>query len=162
MSASTPGSSPPLTRASVLFLPERANDWVRFGHAVAERTVDRRRRVLSFAADSVFGYVRWRANGFGTELWRAYVLRAGTPSDALQTVPGITPAADILVSTATEARVKQLLALIDALEAGGVAPQDAPESYWRVVQNRIATRLPLRVYGAAEHMATVSSRELRP
>lgn len=162
MSAHAPSPTAPLTRVAILFLPDRANDWLRFGTPVAERKLDRRRAVASFAAGAIFGYVRWRANGFGTELWRAYVLRAGAPGDTLQTVPGIAPAADILVSTATEARVRRLLALIGALEVAGVAPQTAPESYWRVVQNRIAAGARLRLYAADELAATRRARELAP
>ena len=161
MSGALPASAP-LTRVALLFLPERANDWLRFGQPVGEHLIDRRRAVATFAPGQLFGYVRWRANGFGTELWRAYVLRAGAPGDTLQTVPGIAPGADILVSTATEARVKRLLALVDALADAGVAPEAAPESYWRVVQNRLAARLPLRVYGSDEQAAAQCARELAP
>lgn len=162
MNALAPNSAAPLTSVAILFLPERANDWLRFGAPVDERKLDRRRAVARFAVGAVFGYVRWRANGFGTELWRAYVLRAGAPGEALQTVPGIAPAADILVSTATEARVKRLLALIDVLEAAGVAPETAPVSYWRVVQNRLASGARLRLYSAEELAATRRARELAP
>lgn len=155
-------SAASLTRVAILFVPERANDWLRFGAPVEERVVDRRRALASFTPGALFGYVRWRASGFGTELWRAYVLRAGAPGETLQTIPGVTPGAEILVSTATEGRVKRLLALIDALDAAGVKPETAPESYWRVVQNRLAAHQPLRVYSADEQSATRHARELAP
>lgn len=150
----------PLTRVAILFLADRANDWLRFGAPVAEQTIDRRRAVAKFEPGALFGYVRWRANGFGTELWRGYVLRAGLPGDALLRVPGVTPAADIFVSVAGVTRVKRLLALVDDIEAAGVAAQDAPESYWRMAQNRLAAGLPLRTYTAAEHAAGSLAREL--
>ena len=162
MTTSAAASAPPLTRVAILFVADRANDWLRFGKPVSERIIDRRRAVACFAAGSIFGYVRWRANGFGTELWRAYALRAGAPGDALQTIPGIAPAAEILVSTSGDARVKRLLGLIDALEARDLAPETVPESYWRVVQNRLAAGARLRVYSAAEHAATRCARELAP
>lgn len=152
----------PLTRVALLFLPERANDWLRFGAPLKEERIDRRRAVASFAPGELFGYVRWRANGFGTELWRAHVLRAGSPGDALQTIPGVTPGAEILVSTAGVARVKRLLALVDTIEASEVAPEDVPESYWRMAQNRLASGLPLRGYTAAEHAGGRQARELAP
>ena len=115
-----------------------------------ERRIDRRRAVASFAPDAVFGYVRWRANGFGTELWRAYVLRSGAPGQALHTIPGVAPGADILVSISGANPVKRLLALIDEMKAAGLAPDAPPQAYWRVVQNRLAAGLPLRIYSSAE------------
>ena len=151
-----------ITRVAILFLPERANDWLRFGAPLAEQKIDRRRAVASFAAGALFGYVRWRASPFGTELWRGYVLRAGRPGEPLMSVPGVSPGADILVNTAGVARVKCLLALADTLDAAGIAPQDVPESYWRVVQNRLASGAPVRPYTAAEHAATQLARELAP
>ena len=151
-----------LTRVAILFLPGQANDRVRFGAPVSEAQIDRRRAVAHFEPGALFGYVQWRANGFGTELWRAYVLRAGSPGERLFSVPGVTPGADILVSTSGGARANRLLALVDAMEAADVAPHDAPESYWRVVQNRLASGLPLRTYAPAEHGMRRASRDLAP
>lgn len=144
-----------LTRATVLFLDGKVNDRVRFGQPAAERIIDRRCRVELFAPGALFGYVQWRANAFGTELWRFWVLRAGEPGARLSTVPGIAPGADILVSVAGVARVTRALELIDAIEAAGTDPADVPESYWRMSQNRLASGLPCRVYGVAERPAEV-------
>lgn len=139
-----------LTRATVLFVDGKVNDRVRFGHAASERIIDRRCRVELFAPGALLGYVQWRANAFGTELWRFWVLRAGEPGARLSTVPGIAPGADILVSVAGVARVSRALELIDAIEAGGTDPAAVPESYWRTAQNRLASGLACRVYGIAE------------
>ena len=139
-----------LTRATVLFLDGKVNDRVRFGRPMAERITDRRCRVELFAPGALFGYVQWRANAFGTELWRLWVLRAGEPDARLSTVPGIAPGADILVSVAGAARVSRMLELIDAIEATGTDPADVPESYWRMSQNRLSSGMACRVYGVAE------------
>ena len=39
-------------------------------HDVAEQIRDHRRRILSFAPGSIFAYVRWAANDFGTDVSR--------------------------------------------------------------------------------------------
>lgn len=150
-----------LTRATVLFLDGKVNDRVRFGRPVAERIIDRRCRVDLFAPGSVFAYVHWRANQFGTELWRLWVLRAGAPGERLETVPGIAPGAHILLSLAGQPRVQRALDLIDAIEAAGLDPAEAPESYWRTAQNRLSAGLPCRVYSAAEHAERQRHAEVR-
>lgn len=143
-----------LTRVTILFLDGKVNDRVRFGRPVAERIIDRRCRIDLFAPAQVFGYVQRRANRFGTELWRLWVLRAGAPGERLETVPGIAPGAHIWMSVAGQARVTRALALIDAIEAQGHHPAAVPESYWRTVHNRLAAGTPCRVYGTdIEHGA---------
>lgn len=139
-----------LTRATVLFVDGKVNDRVRFGRPATERIFDRRCRVELFAPASVFGYVQWRANRFGTELWRFWVLRAGAPGERLETVPGVAPGAHILLSLAGEARVTRALELIDAIEAQGLDPTTVPESYWRTAQNRLAAGTACRVYSSAD------------
>lgn len=151
-----------LTRATVLFFADKVNDRTRFGRLAGERIIDRRARIALFAPGSLFGYVQWRANRYGTEHWRFYVLRAGAPDERLQTVPGIAPGAHILTSLAGQARVQRALDLVDAIEAGGVHPADAPESYWRVVQNRLTAGLACRPYAAEERAALAQHAGLRP
>lgn len=142
-----------LTRATILFFDGKVNDRVRFGRLAGERIIDRRARIALFAPGSLFGYIQWRANRYGTEHWRFFVLRAGAPGDRLDSVVGIAPGAHILMSLAGQARVQRGLALVDAIEACGIDPADAPESYWRVAQNRLAAGLPCRTYAPDEHAA---------
>ena len=139
-----------LTRVTVLFLADRVNDRVRFGKPVSERIIDRRARIELYAPGAVFGYVQWRADRHGTQLWRLWVLRAAAPGERAETVPGIAPVAHIWLSAAGVARVTRTLALVDAIEKGGLDPAALPESYWRTVHNRIAARLEPRVYTPAE------------
>lgn len=150
-----------LTRVTVLFLADRVNDRVRFGAPSAERIIDRRARIELYAPGTVFGYVQWRADRHGTQLWRLWVLRAATPGERAETVPGIAPAAHIWLSTAGVARVTRALALIDALEASGLDPAALPESYWRTVHNRIAAGLEPRVYAPAEQAERQAKSGLR-
>ena len=151
-----------LTRVTVLFLPERVNDRVRFGVPVAERIIDRRCRVDLFAPGAVFGYVQWRANRYGTEHWRLWVVQAAAPRERAETVPGVAPGAHIWLSAGGAAKVTRALALIDAIEAQAIDPASLPESYWRTVHNRIAAGLETRVYAPAEADERRARRGLLP
>lgn len=139
-----------LTRVTVLFLADRVNDRVRFGTPMAERIIDRRARIELYASGAVFGYVQWRADRYGTQLWRLWVLQAAKPGERAETLPGVAPAAHVWLSAAGMARVTRALALVDAIEAQGLNPTALPESYWRTVHNRIAAGLEPRVYAPAE------------
>ena len=149
-----------LTRVTVLFLADRVNDRVRFGTPSAERIIDRRARIELYAPGAVFGYVQWRADRHGTQLWRLWVLQAATPGERAETVPGIAPAAHIWLSAAGMARVTRALALIDAIEASRLDPVALPESYWRAVHNRIAAGLDPRVYAPSEQAERQARRGL--
>ena len=149
-----------LTRVTVLFLADRVNDRVRFGTPSAERIIDRRARIELYAPGAVFGYVQWRADRHGTQLWRLWVLQAATPGERAETVPGIAPAAHIWLSAAGMARVTRALALIDAIEASRLDPVALPESYWRAVHNRIAAGLEPRVYAPSEQAERQARRGL--
>jgi hypothetical protein len=140
-----------LTRVTILFLPERVNDRVRFGAPRSTRIIDRRCRVELFAPGAVFAYVQWRANRYGTEHWRLWVLEAARAGERAETVPGIAPGARIWLSTGGATQVTRALALIDAIEAQALDPVSLPESYWRTAHNRIAAGLEPRVYASAEH-----------
>jgi len=69
-----------LTQVELLWLEGRIDRWIRFGRA--ERILDRRRRVLSFAPGEVFVLVRWQANDYGTAVSRIDILRAARPDQA--------------------------------------------------------------------------------
>ena len=139
-----------LTRVTVLFLRDRVNDRVRFGKPAGERIIDRHCKLDLFAPGAVFSYVQWRANPYGTEHWRLWVLQAATPGERTETVPGVAPGAHIWLSTAGTAPVTRALALVDAIEAKALDPTSLPERYWRTAHNRLSAGLAPRVYAQAE------------
>lgn len=141
------------TLVEIAFYPEVTNDWLRFGNPASERIIDRRRSLAAFAPGSVFAYVRWRANDYGTADWRLFVLRAGDTGDALERVPGVRPGAEILCRLSGKAKVKRALDTIDDLEARGFDPAAISPAWWRVMGNRIAVGLPVRPYGESQHGA---------
>ena len=75
----TAPASETLTHVELIWFEKRIEQWVRFGRDVAEQILDRRRRILSFAPGSMFAYVRWAANDFGTVVSRIDILRAVRP-----------------------------------------------------------------------------------
>ena len=52
------------------------NHRLRFGQPETKTELDKYRSLASFPEGSIFGYIRWRANEYGTIEWRTYVLKA--------------------------------------------------------------------------------------
>ena len=89
-----------LTDVGLIWLEKRIENWIRFGHAARETILDRRRRILSFAPGSIFAFVRWAANDFGTAYSRIDIIRAVAPGQRCTTVPHVRPGGDILLHLA--------------------------------------------------------------
>ena len=59
-----------LTHVELTHIEKRIENWIRFGREVHEQVLDRRRRVFSYRPGSIFAFVRWAANDFGTIISR--------------------------------------------------------------------------------------------
>ena len=143
----------PLTSVELVFYRDRIERWLRFGRDAGERIVDRRRRLILFAPDSVFAFVRWEGNEHGTVLSRIDILRACGAGERISTVPGVTPGGDILLRLPGWPRVKRVLELITEIEQSGIEAADVAPDYWRHVHNRIAGGQQPRLYRADQHDA---------
>ena len=55
-----------LTHVDVLWFKKRIENWIRFGRIAKEKVIDRNRRSVSFAPGSIFAFVRWASNDYGT------------------------------------------------------------------------------------------------
>ena len=78
-----------LTTVELLWLEKRIENRVRFGRPVSEKVLDRNRRVLSFSPGSIFAFVRWTSNDFGTVLIpHRYPARSDTRDNATRPCPG--------------------------------------------------------------------------
>ena len=64
-----------LTHIELIWHEQQIEHWIRFGRDVAEKILDRRRRILSFAPNSIVAYVRWASGDFGTIVSRIDILR---------------------------------------------------------------------------------------
>ncbi len=158
-----PGPSAPsrhdLTEVELTWIEKRIENWIRFGREAGEQILDRRRRVLRFAPDSVFGFVRWAANDHGTIASHLDVLRAGRHGEPMQTVPFVRPGGDILLKVEGWPKVERVLQMIDAIEAIGIDPADVSPDHWRHIHNRLAAGLAPRGYTPDRHRAFLLRRE---
>lgn len=151
--------APVHTLVELTWVEKRTEYWIRFGQPSSERIIDRRRRVVSFAPGSVFAFVRWQSNDYGTALSRIDIVRAAEPGEPFQTLPLVRPGGDILLHVKGWSKVARMLQAIDAIDAIGVDPADVPPDYWRHVHNRLAARLEPRRYTPARHSAWLKRRE---
>ncbi len=142
-----------LTHVELVHVEEQLQRWIRFGRHAAERIVDRRSRVLSFAPGAVFAFVRWRKGEHGTAESRLDILRAVRPGEALTTVPFVAPGGESLLRVANWPKVARALEAIDAVEAAGCDPADAAPEHWRHVGHSLASGLSPRRYAPSRHYA---------
>jgi hypothetical protein len=147
-----------LTRVELTWLEKRIEHWIKFGREVEQTILDHRRRVLSFAPGSVFAFVRWASNGFGTVVSRVDIVRAVLPGEPYQTLPFVRPGSEILLRISGWPNVERVLQEIDAVEALGIDAADAAPDHWRHVHNRLAAGEPARRYSPEHHRAWLLRR----
>ena len=148
------------TDVELLWQEGQIERWVRFGRPAAERLIDRRRRILSFAPGAVFALVRWQANDFGTAQSRIDILRAVRPGEAFTTVPFVQPGGELLLHIGGWPKVQQVLEAVDAVERAGVDPCQAAPEHWRHVASRIAAGEAPRAYAPRRHRAWLLRRRI--
>ena len=148
------------TRVELLHLEGKIERWIRFGEVAEEEILDRRRRALWFAPGSVFAFVRWAANDFGTTSSRIDIVRTVEPDEPYQTLPFVQPGGDILLKIEGWPRVEQVLRHIDAVEALGIDACDVAPDHWRHVGNRIGAGHQPRAYSTERHQAWLKRREI--
>jgi len=149
-----------LTTVELLWLEKRIENRVRFGRSVSVKILDRNRRLLSFAPGSIFAFVRWTSNDFGTVLSRIDILRAVTPGQRYSTVPWIKPGGESLLRLSGWPRVERVLQLIDAVEATDIDPADVAPDYWHHVHNRLSVNEAPRPYTRSRHQAWLHRRRV--
>ena len=149
-----------LTTVETLWHEKRIENRVRFGRLVSEKVLDRNRRVLSFAPGSIFAFVRWTSNDFGTVLSRIDILRAVAPGQRYSTVPWISPGGESLLRLSGWPKVERVLQLIDAVEALDINPADAAPDYWHHVHNRLSVNETPRPYTRSRHQAWLHRRRV--
>lgn len=142
-----------LTQVELLWLKGRIENWIRFGRVVAEKRLDRSRRVVLFSPNSVFAFVRWASNDYGTVVSRVDILRAVSPSERYSTVPYVRPGGEILLRLNGWPKVEKVLQFVDQVEALDIDPADAAPEYWRHVNNRLSVNERPRPYTRARHEA---------
>jgi hypothetical protein len=149
-----------LTTVEILWLEKRIENRVRFGRPVSEKVVDRNRRILSFAPGSIFAFVRWTSNDFGTTLSRIDILRAAVSGQRYSTVPWIKPGGESLLRLSGWPKVERVLQLIDAVESLGIDPADVALDHWHHVHNRLSVNETPRPYTRSRHQAWLHRRRV--
>jgi hypothetical protein len=147
-----------LTHVELRWREKQIEHWIRFGRDVEEMILDRRRRVLSFAPNTVFAFVRWAANDYGTVVSRLDVVRAITPGEPFQTLPFVRPGGEILLRVSGWPKVQRVLQVIDAIEALGIDAADVAPDHWRHVHNRLRAGEEPRHYTCDQHCAWMLRR----
>jgi hypothetical protein len=142
-----------LTEVELLWFEKRIENRIRFGRAIEEKILDRRRRLLSFVPGSIFAFVRWTSNDFGAAISRIDILRAVASGQHCSTVPYVKPGGEILLRLSGFPKVERVLQLIDAVEALDINPADAAPGYWHHVHNRLSVNEKPRSYTRARHQA---------
>lgn len=149
-----------LTHVELTWVEKRIENWIRFGCKAREQVLDRHRRVLTFRPGSIFAFVRWAANDFGTIISRIDIVRAVEPGEPCQTLPFVRPGGNILLKIEGWPKVEQVLRHIDAVEAAGIQPHEVAPDHWRHVANRLSVGEAPRAYTIARHQAWLKRREV--
>src|SRR6266567_9636346 len=111
-----------LTQVELVWLEQRIENRIRFGRIAEQKILDRSRRIVSFAPGSIFAFVRWASNDYGTVLSRIDILRAVAPGGRYATVPYVRPGGEILLRLSGWPKVEKALQAIEVLEALGIDP----------------------------------------
>ena len=149
-----------LTTVELLWLEKRIENRIRFGKPVSEKIIDRHRRVLSFTPGSIFAFVRWTSNDFGTVLSRIDILRAPMPGQCYSTVPWVSPGGESLLRLSGWPKVERVLQLIDAVEVLGIHPAEAAPEYWHHVHICLSDNAAPGIYTAGRHRAWLQRRRV--
>ena len=149
-----------LTHVELTWIEKKIEHWLRFGRRAEEKILDRRRSISSFKPGSIFAFVRWASNDFGTVISRMDIVRAVEPGARLQTLPFVRPGGEILLRVDSWPKVERVLQAIDAVEALGIDPADAAPEYWRHLHNRLASGNEPRAYTRDQHAAWLKRRSV--
>jgi hypothetical protein len=161
-SSAAPATPSSTTLVELTWIEKTIENWIRFGRDSHEQILDRRRRVMGFAPNSTFAFVRWAANDFGTVISRIDIVRAVGAGEPFQTLPFVRPGGDILLKIEGWPKVERVLQAIDAIEAIGVDPVDVSPDHWRHVHNRLTAGEEPRAYSADQHRAFLLRRRAEP
>jgi hypothetical protein len=154
--------SPLQTDVELTWLEGRIVHWIRFGHHCGETILDRHRRILRFAPDNVFGFVRWASKDFGTTVSHIDIVRAIDCGESYQTLPFVRPGGEILLRLSGWPKVERVLQAVGALEALGINPADVAPEHWRHLHNRLVAGESPRPYSREQHRAWLLRRRLAP
>lgn len=135
------------------FVRDKINHRLRFGTPEMSITLRKSQKLYAFSIGQVFGYIRWKANEFGTTDWRLYICQASL-SGQVTRVPGIIPGVNVLLSVHGNIAMQRMLKQIDSLEVqtGGGLGTITP-AYWRHLHNARIINRPAHPFTLGEYNA---------
>jgi len=151
-----------LTHVELTWLKQRIENWIRFGRIAEEHVIDQERRIVSFAPDSIFAFVRWASNDYGTIVSRIDILRAVGLGERYTSVPFVRPGGESLLRLSGWPKVEKVLQPIDTVEALEIDPADAAPEHWRHIHNRLSVGEQPRPYTRSRHQAWLHRRKVSP
>ena len=151
-----------LTHVELTWIEKKIEHWLRFGRRAEEKILDRRRSIVSFTPNSIFAFVRWASNDYGTIISRMDIVRAVETGERCQTLPFVRPGGEILLRVDSWPKVERVLRAIDTIEALGIDPADVAPEYWRHLHNRLAAGHEPRAYTREQHAAWLKRRSVTP
>ena len=129
-----------LTFIQCHYVRERINHRLRFGEPDRTLQLDKYRKLAAFKPEKRFGYIRWRANAFGTQDWRFYILKSQTEGP-LTCVPGVSPGVKLLAAFIGTQSVRRALKAFDQLEKDALEPPEMlPDGFWCTFQTDLYAR----------------------
>lgn len=149
-----------LTHVTLVWREGRREDWLRFGKPIANRIIDRRRRIESYAPSQVFALVRWASNDYGTVRSTLDIVRALDADERCTPIPQVDPGGELLLTVRGWPKVAQIFRLIDAIEASGIDPCEVAPDHWRHIHNRMAARERPRGYSPSRHRVWLRRKAL--
>ncbi|WP_067219091.1 DUF2840 domain-containing protein [Stappia indica] len=149
-----------LTYVELTWIEKKIGYWIRFGRETQQQILDGHRRIVSFLPNTVFAFVRWAANDFGTVISRIDIVRAVAPGSAYQTLPFVRPGGEILLKIESWPKVEDVLRHIDAIEAARIDPCDVAPDHWRHVAHRMSIGEAPHPYSMERHRAWLRRREI--
>ena len=149
-----------ITTVELTWIEKQVERWLRFGRPLADTILDRQRRMLSFAPGSVFAFVRWASNEYGTVESHIDIVRTVRSGEDYQTVSCVRPGGEVLLHQTSWPRVQHVLEAIDAVEALDIDPTEVSPDYWRHLHHRLEARQQPDPYTKARHRAWLRRRAL--
>src|SRR5262249_2202014 len=147
-----------LTQVELFWLKKRIENWIRFGRIAQETILDRNRRVVSFAPGSIFAFIPWASNDYGTAPSPIDILLACARCERPSAVAYVGPGGAILLRLSGWPKVERVIQAIDAVEALGIHPADAAAEHWQHVHNRLSVDEEPRRYTHTRHQAWLRRR----
>lgn len=156
------GPAPFTTLVELTWRQRQIEHWIRFGRNSYKQILDRHRSVVGFAPESIFAFVRWAANDYGTVISRLDIVRAVGRGQPFQTLPFVRPGGEILLKADNWPTVERVLQHIDAIEAHGIDAAEVDPVHWRHVHNRLRAGEAPSPYSPIRHEAWLKRRRSSP